>query len=58
MNIFTKTKNNLTYSYYRKQREKAFVETKKHLKDSDDTEFRYWTNQYLKYCKKCLELSI
>ena len=58
MNIFTKTKKDIQYAYYRKQREKAFNETKKHLADADDTEFRYWNNEYLKYCKKCLELPI
>ena len=58
MNVFIKTKNNLKYTYYRKQREKAFNETQKHLTDADDTEFRYWTHEYLKYSRKCLDLAI
>lgn len=58
MSIFTRIINNVLYAKYRKGMKKALKEAKKHLRDEDDTAFRYWTKVYLYYSKKCLEMPL
>lgn len=57
MGIFSKIINHTKYTKYRKIRDNAYREVKKHLKDEDSTVYRYWMNVYLIYSKKCLELA-
>lgn len=58
MNIVTKTINNLRYAKYRKLRDMAFLEMKKHEKDVDSTEWKYWTLVGLDSMQKCIEIPL
>lgn len=58
MNIIKRTSNNIKYFYYMTQREKSRREVEKHIEDQDSSEFKYWTNRWCCYMKKCLDTPI
>ena len=57
-NILNKVKNNVEYAKWRKIRVESEKEMQKHLNDEDQTEFNFWTAQYMLAAKKCREIEI
>jgi len=58
MNIFTRIKNNMEYTYYRKLGDKAISKMQEHVNDADDREFKKWANIGLCSLRKCYEIPL
>ena len=54
MDIFTRTKNNIKYAYYRKLWDKALTKMKEHEGDADQTEWKKWAKISLKCMNVCV----
>jgi len=58
MNIIKRISNNLKYAKYRKLRDKALYEMKKHEYDTDKTEWIHWASIGMESIKKCRNIPL